>query len=101
MNTSVGIRIIEIEWAVKNNQPFDPSPKKHRRSHSRNERSKGGRRKHRPHPDCQDVPEEGEDDVSSKENVAVKPSPGKRRIKMDEAELGTPPKKRRILRFEE
>lgn len=101
MNTSVGIRIIEIEWAVKNNQPFDPSPKKHRRSHSRNERSKGGRRKHRPDPDCQDVPEEGEDDVSSKENVAVKPSPGKRRIKMDEAELGTPPKKRRILRFEE
>lgn len=47
------------------------------------------------------MPEEGEDDVSSKENVAVKPSPGKRRIKMDEAELGTPPKKRRILRFEE
>lgn len=95
------LRIIEIEWAVKNNKPFNHSPKKSRRSSSRHERTRRSKRKHKPDPDCEDVPEEEEDDVSGKENMDTNPSPGKRRIKIEDAELGTPPKKRRILKLED
>ena len=92
-------RIIEIEWAVKNDKPFNPSPKKHRRAHSKAERSKTSRRRRRP--DTVPEEEDEEDDVSAKENVDANPSPGKRHMKMDDAELGTPPKKRRILKSED
>ncbi|RPD53144.1 kinesin-domain-containing protein [Lentinus tigrinus ALCF2SS1-7] len=100
-NVKLKERIIEIEWAVKNNRPFNPSPKKPRRSgsQSRRERTKsGGRRKHRANSQYDAVEEEGENDASEKENTEAR---GKRRMKTEQAEMGTPPKKRRLVKAEE
>lgn len=107
-------RIIEIEWAVKHDRPFRPSPKKPHRAHSR--RAKGGKGKHKLAP--ADEAEEGEGegegdgdggeeedaDGSSKENVRGEASGSakrRRRIKSGDGEPGTPPKKRRLVKFEE
>ncbi|KAI0739220.1 P-loop containing nucleoside triphosphate hydrolase protein [Daedaleopsis nitida] len=99
-NVKLKERIIEIEWAVKNNKPLSLSPKKSRRSHTKHDRSKPGRRKPKLDPECDDVPEE-EEDISGKENMDESRSPGKRRIKTQDGDLGTPPKKRRLMKLEE
>ena len=86
-------RIIEIEWAVKNNRPFKTSPKKPRRSHSKREHGKGGKSKRK-------AMEPVEEDASEKENVEIDaPTSGKRRMKSEDAEIGTPPKK--MVKMEE
>ncbi|KAI0720850.1 P-loop containing nucleoside triphosphate hydrolase protein [Cerioporus squamosus] len=103
-NIKLKDRIIELEWAVKNNRPFKTSPKKPRRSGSQSKRERtksGGRRKHKAHPEYDAVEEEGEEDASEKENAEVNRSPGKRRMKTEDAEIGTPPKKRRVVKAEE
>ncbi|KAI0630947.1 kinesin-domain-containing protein [Trametes polyzona] len=109
-NVKLKERIIEIEWAVKNDRPFNPSPKKPRRAHSK--RTKGGKGKQR------HVSEEAEEDDenegegaeggSGKENVDVDADgegsgSGKRRrrIKSADTEPGTPPKRRRLVKFED
>lgn len=97
-------RIIEIEWAVKNNRPFKPSPKKPRRSASQSKRDRtksGPRWNHKANPPCDAVEEEGESDTSEKENAQVDRSPAKRRMKTTDAETGTPPKKRRVVKVED
>ncbi|RDX42161.1 hypothetical protein OH76DRAFT_1561110 [Lentinus brumalis] len=100
-------RIIELEWAVRNNRPWKTSPKKPRRSGSQSKRERtknGGRRKHKTNSECDAVPEEGEegeDDASGKENAEVRRSPGKRRMKSEDEETATPPKKRRVAKAEE
>ena len=91
-------RIIEIEWAVKNNRPFKTSPKKPRRSHSKRDHGKGGKSKRK----AMQVFEPVEEDTSEKENVdAEASSSGKRRIKAEDAELGTPPRKKQMVKMEE
>ena len=91
-------RIIEIEWAVKNNRPFKVSPKKRRSTTHSKSKSRRSRRKATPDPD-------GDGDGSGKENVGVAgdaaeaSSSGKRRV--ENAEAGTPPRKRRLVKFEE
>ena len=98
-------RIIEIEWSVKNNKPFNPSPKKPRRSHSKPGHNKSSKRKHKSSPRCEVADEDAEydeDEASGKENLDVRHrSPGKRRMKTEHMEVDTPPKKRRMLKYEE
>nr|VWP00188.1 Glucose transporter rco-3 [Ganoderma boninense] len=93
-NVKLRERIIEIEWAVKNNRPFNQSPKKRRRGAQSKSKSSRSRRKATPTSDPND-------DGSGKENVDVAeaPSSGKRRV--ENAEAGTPPRKRRLVKFEE
>ncbi|PIL26656.1 hypothetical protein GSI_11281 [Ganoderma sinense ZZ0214-1] len=97
-NVKLRERIIEIEWAVKNNRPFNQSqsPKKRRRAtQSKSKSSRSRRKAATPNPDA-------DDDGSGKENVDVAaeaPSAGKRRV--ENAEAGTPPRKRRLVKFEE
>ncbi|KAI1786603.1 kinesin-domain-containing protein [Ganoderma leucocontextum] len=97
-NAKLRERIIEIEWAVKNNRTFNPSPKKRRRATQSKSKSGRSRRKATPDPDP-------EGDGSGKENVDVGGdvtealSTGKRRV--ENAEAGTPPRKRRLVKFEE
>lgn len=86
-------RIIEIEWAVKNDRPFKTSPKKPRRSHGKREHGRSSKAKRK-------AMEPVEEDASEKENVGADvPTSGKRRMKSEDAELGTPPKK--IIKMEE
>ncbi|KAI0367731.1 kinesin-domain-containing protein [Pilatotrama ljubarskyi] len=110
-NVKLKERIIEIEWAVKNDRPFIPSPKKPRVTRSKRERAKSSKGKHK-HASAHEgeEEEEGEDEgsASGKENVGgmegAEPSrSAKRRRRMDSGngEPGTPPKKRRLVKFEE
>ncbi|KAI0764505.1 kinesin-domain-containing protein [Trametes elegans] len=99
-NVKLKERIIEIEWAVKHDRPFRPSPKKPHRAHSR--RAKSGNGKHKLAP--ADEAEEEDADGSSKENARGEASGSakrRRRIKSGDGEPGTPPKKRRLVKFEE
>ncbi|KAI0642491.1 P-loop containing nucleoside triphosphate hydrolase protein [Trametes meyenii] len=110
-NVKLKERIIEIEWAVKNDRPFNPSPKKSRRAPSK--RAKNGRSKNKLAPtvdeeDEDDSAAEGEEDMGSgKENAGGGDSRDisnstkrRRRIKSTDEEPGTPPKKRRLVKFE-
>ncbi len=110
-------RIIEIEWAIKNDRPFAPSPKKPRRGPSR--RAKSGSSKHRSALDA-DADEDADDaQDSGKENTNAhaeayedededKGEGGsakrrRRHVKSEgkEREPGTPPKRRRLVKFED
>ena len=72
-------RILEIEYAIKNNRPFNLSPKKSRRAHSKRdrdrdrERAKSGRGKYKLAPGYEAVEEREEEDeegsASEKENA--------------------------------
>ncbi|KAL1946389.1 hypothetical protein VTO73DRAFT_15516 [Trametes versicolor] len=107
-NVKLKERIIEIEWAIKNDRPFAPSPKKPRRGPSR--RAKSGSSKHRPAPDADE-----DDDAadSGKENEGYADAEDKeeggsakrrrRHVKSEEREPepGTPPKRRRLVKFED
>ncbi|KAI0676625.1 kinesin-domain-containing protein [Trametes maxima] len=109
-NVKLKERIIEIEWAVKNDRPFNPSPKKSRRAPSK--RTKNSRTKHKlaPTVDEEDKEEDegAEGSGSGKENVGGESGESsgsakrRRRIKSaDDGEPGTPPKKRRLVKFED
>ncbi|KAH9886009.1 P-loop containing nucleoside triphosphate hydrolase protein [Cubamyces lactineus] len=117
-NVKLKERILEIEWAIKNNRPFNPSPKKSRRAHSKRgrdsdrERAKSGRGKYKLTPEYEAVAEreeeDAEDSASEKENARDEDggegsgsAKRRRRIKSRDGEPGTPPKKRRLVRFEE
>lgn len=111
MNVRTGARthrIIEIEWAIKNDRPFAPSPKKPRRGPSR--RAKSGSSKHRPAPDADeddDAPDSGKEnegyaDAEDKEEGGSAKR-RRRHVKSEERERepGTPPKRRRLVKFED
>ncbi|CDO76921.1 hypothetical protein BN946_scf185006.g3 [Trametes cinnabarina] len=111
-----GHRIIEIEWAVKNNRPFNPSPKKPRRASSKRAHFKHGKAKYKLTPENDIVEEDdGEDEEATKvlghsgvdkENLAEEGADAsgsakrRRRDKSGESAPGTPPKKRRLVQFE-
>ncbi|EIW55394.1 kinesin-domain-containing protein [Trametes versicolor FP-101664 SS1] len=107
-NVKLKERIIEIEWAIKNDRPFAPSPKKPRRGPSR--RAKGGSSKHRPAPDAgsdDDAPDSGKEnegyaDAEDKEEGGSAKR-RRRHVKSEERERepGTPPKRRRLVKFED
>ncbi|KAI0822872.1 P-loop containing nucleoside triphosphate hydrolase protein [Trametes gibbosa] len=104
-NVKLKERIIEVEWAVKNDKPFAPSPKKPRRAHASSKRAHG-KSKHRLAPTDEEH-EEDDDEAGSgsgKENRDEGSGSAKRRRRIktaDEGEPGTPPKKRRLVKFEE
>ncbi|KAI0349857.1 kinesin-domain-containing protein [Trametes cingulata] len=110
-NVKLKERIMEIEWAVKNDRPFDHSPKKPRGTRSKRERTKSGKGKHKlTSAHAREDEEEDDDDdcASGKENVgsadgveASGSAKRRRRIESGKGEPGTPPKKRRLVKFEE
>ncbi|TBU52461.1 kinesin-domain-containing protein [Dichomitus squalens] len=89
-------RIIEIEWAVKNNRPFNPSPKKRRRAAQ--SKSKSGRSKRKATPSRD---QDGDAEESGKENFSGDEALSAGKRKVEDAEAGTPPRKRRLVKIEE
>ncbi|KAH9848323.1 P-loop containing nucleoside triphosphate hydrolase protein [Lenzites betulinus] len=104
-NVKLKERIIEIEWAVKNDKPFASSPKKPRRAHT--SKHAHGKSKRRLAPtEEEEGDEEGAGSASEKENHDESEESGsakrrRRRMKSADDEPGTPPKKRRLVKFEE
>ncbi|OSC97390.1 kinesin-domain-containing protein [Trametes coccinea BRFM310] len=70
-NVKLKERIIEIEWAVKNDRPFKPSPKKPRRASSKRGHSKNGKGKYKLAPPNDAVEEGDEDDEEEAGNSGV------------------------------
>ena len=87
-------RIIEIEWAVKNNLPFKPSPKRQRKA-----RPKKGKGAHKVKPETQALELEVATHREDKENCETESSQYKRRVRHEQdcgEDLETPQKKRRV-----
>ena len=86
---------------MRNEKPFKQSPKKLRRSKREHSKSGASRSKRSKSSHALEAVEE---DVSEKENAGAdgdNAGSGKRRIKSEDAELGTPPRKRPMLKVEE
>ncbi|KAI8969759.1 kinesin-domain-containing protein [Trametes punicea] len=110
-NVKLKERIIELEWAIKNDRPFHPSPKKSRRTHSKRDRAKIGKGKFKltsgndvddQHEDEEDGSEHVEELDAGKENSGGEGSLSLKRprqVGSGDVVPGTPLKKRRVVRF--